>query len=355
MLENKITELRKEKNLSQEQLAEILNTSRQAVSKWERGEAYPDIERLKELAIFFGVSIDYLLDYDIESLLLSNFIEKIKKVKNDSPYDVTIDEIKSMISKNSNNFDLLIYSINYLFAYWNKFGDNSVLELIIKYCKKGLAIYNKNNAMNIKIDDIKLMIAEIHQIRFEFDLAKEYLKDIEGSERDTMYAGCEIALGNYESAKGILTESFVHAFSNMVNASISQLRLFLRINEAKEAIDLALWCISFIKSVGKRENELIDILYIIYFYKAVAEKNLKIDWSESIKFLKDNYQIVKDLDNMRSVDFKLFDVKEADYYNAFEDSIQDALWKDVELTKGSFIYDDLVETYKCVFGGVGNE
>ena len=59
MLENKIAELRKEKNLSQEQLAEILNTSRQAVSKWERGEAYPDIDRLKELAIYFGA---YLFD-----------------------------------------------------------------------------------------------------------------------------------------------------------------------------------------------------------------------------------------------------------------------------------------------------
>ena len=47
MNETKIGQLRKAKGISQEQLAEILNTTRQAVSKWERGDCYPDIDRLK--------------------------------------------------------------------------------------------------------------------------------------------------------------------------------------------------------------------------------------------------------------------------------------------------------------------
>lgn len=56
MLNYKIFELRKEKNISQEELAKILNTSRQAVSKWERGESYPDIDKLKDFAIFLCIN-----------------------------------------------------------------------------------------------------------------------------------------------------------------------------------------------------------------------------------------------------------------------------------------------------------
>ena len=79
MLEKRIAELRKNKQISQEQLADILNTSRQAVSKWERGESLPDIDKLKDLATYFDVSIDYLLGYDIKSISVNKFIERIDK------------------------------------------------------------------------------------------------------------------------------------------------------------------------------------------------------------------------------------------------------------------------------------
>ena len=60
----KIQELRKQKGLTQEELAEALFVSRTAVSKWESGRGYPNIESLKEIAKFFGVSIDSLLSGD---------------------------------------------------------------------------------------------------------------------------------------------------------------------------------------------------------------------------------------------------------------------------------------------------
>lgn len=53
--------LRKQANLTQEQLAEKLNVSRQAVTKWESGEGLPDIENLKEIAHIFSVSTDALI------------------------------------------------------------------------------------------------------------------------------------------------------------------------------------------------------------------------------------------------------------------------------------------------------
>lgn len=63
---NRLVQLRKKNNLSQEALAEKLGISRQAVSKWERAEASPDTDNLILLARIYGVSLDELLKTDEE-------------------------------------------------------------------------------------------------------------------------------------------------------------------------------------------------------------------------------------------------------------------------------------------------
>ena len=57
----KLQELRKQKGLTQEQLAQALYVSRTAISKWESGRGYPNIDSLKEIAKFFSVTVDQLL------------------------------------------------------------------------------------------------------------------------------------------------------------------------------------------------------------------------------------------------------------------------------------------------------
>ena len=68
-LNEKITKLRKERNMTQEDLALRLGVSRQSISKWELGACEPDIQNLKEIAKLFSVSFDYLLNDDKEEAL----------------------------------------------------------------------------------------------------------------------------------------------------------------------------------------------------------------------------------------------------------------------------------------------
>ena len=63
-LNEKLQELRKNKGLTQEELAEALYVSRTAISKWESGRGYPSIDSLKEIAKYFSVTIDELLSTD---------------------------------------------------------------------------------------------------------------------------------------------------------------------------------------------------------------------------------------------------------------------------------------------------
>lgn len=91
MLGDKINYLRKQQNLSQEELAFKLDVSRQSVSKWESGQCTPDIEKLNLLSEIFDVSIDYLIK-DNEKDVPSTINEKTSITK------MTMNEVKNYLN-----------------------------------------------------------------------------------------------------------------------------------------------------------------------------------------------------------------------------------------------------------------
>ena len=72
ILADKIIRLRKRNGWSQEELADKMNVSRQAVSKWESAQTIPDLEKVVQLSVLFGVTTDYLLKDEIENEVVTN-------------------------------------------------------------------------------------------------------------------------------------------------------------------------------------------------------------------------------------------------------------------------------------------
>lgn len=78
---NKILELRKQHNLSQEQLAEKMGVARQTISKWELGETSPDLVQSKLLSQIFNVSLDELTNNDIRNVIITKVSNTEKLIK----------------------------------------------------------------------------------------------------------------------------------------------------------------------------------------------------------------------------------------------------------------------------------
>ena len=75
-LGNHLFQARKKRGLSQEAAAEKLGVSRQTISKWETDETLPDIRQSKRLALLYGVSLDELIDFDLDVREVEQAIER---------------------------------------------------------------------------------------------------------------------------------------------------------------------------------------------------------------------------------------------------------------------------------------
>ena len=131
---NRLCELRKAHNLSQEELASKLGVSRQAVSKWERSESSPDTDNLIQLAALYNISLDELLNgSEAISLIEENKVvneESVEKeiILNSSTKVILNGDEASVIYDDNNKIDLSIKDV----LKWNekiKVIDNTVMSI----------------------------------------------------------------------------------------------------------------------------------------------------------------------------------------------------------------------------------
>lgn len=100
---------RKLRELTQEQLADILGVSFQAVSKWERGEVYPDIELLPTIAEYFGITTDELMGMDVirDSSEADKILNTVRENSGAGKIEENLKILEEAVKRFPNNFRLL--------------------------------------------------------------------------------------------------------------------------------------------------------------------------------------------------------------------------------------------------------
>lgn len=119
---NFICSLRKEKGYTQARLAEILNVSNRTVSKWEKGDGYPDVTLLPEIAKALGVTVDELLNGEKSQTAVLKTDEKTHDHKKEKEYDkksiLNFFKIAYVISLFLAVFSLLLGTVTELYCIW---------------------------------------------------------------------------------------------------------------------------------------------------------------------------------------------------------------------------------------------
>ncbi|MCR1139724.1 helix-turn-helix domain-containing protein [Clostridium botulinum] len=127
---------RKEKGITQEQLANYIGVSKASVSKWESGLSYPDIVLLPELATYFNISVDELLGYSPQ-LTKEDIKKTYSKLSHEfavKPFDEAMEQCNKLIKKYYSCFPFLLSIIQLLLNYSNLIKNDAIKKEIFQQC-----------------------------------------------------------------------------------------------------------------------------------------------------------------------------------------------------------------------------
>lgn len=201
-LGEKIKQLRKQKNISQEVFANYLGVSFQAVSKWENGNTLPDITMVPAIASFFGVSTDELFDFNLYEI--EKNVEAI--VDEHSKYRDTDKEkaeqiIRDGLKKYPGN-DILL---NCLIGVISELGKNDEVITI------GKALVESTKHDDVRIDAYRIM-AEAYKAKGEYQAVREAIDHIPEIYFSNLYVKAYLLEGEeqYEAAAKEASLCFEH-------------------------------------------------------------------------------------------------------------------------------------------------
>lgn len=181
-----IYRLRKEKAITQEQLANFIGVSTAAVSKWESGTSYPDITLLPVIATFFNVTIDTLLNFKIQlsDEEVMDIFNKCEKLFSSGDLDKAIDKSKKYIIKYPSSYYLKL-RIGFLFTMYSwKSTDEEKGMNMIKYSIELYEDIAKNCTKIELVEQALFQLGALYPSIGEEDKAIEALNKINKSELD---------------------------------------------------------------------------------------------------------------------------------------------------------------------------
>lgn len=168
-LSEKLKSLRKEKNVSQEKLAEYLGVSFQAVSKWENGNTFPDILLLPDIARFYGITIDELLQVEKidEIRLFDEYEDKAEALYRNGELDDVLVLWKEAYKQMPNNIEVKEHLMSTYFDIDKIKYQNEIIEL-------GNEIYNMDHPCNYYKGQVCHQLAVLYSYLGKEDLAEKW-------------------------------------------------------------------------------------------------------------------------------------------------------------------------------------
>ena len=244
----KIKELRKAQDVTQEKLADYLNISYQAVSKWENGLALPDITLIPALSNFFGVTSDYLLGIkaDENEEKLNEYYKTAMGCSHTGEMEKGIKIVKEGLAIYPNNSKLLSLLIGFLFGLFCANGKKELLEEII--AKAELVLQDSTN------EEERIDVLE--KLAYSYNYLEMQDKAIKTANRlpDTV-VNRQLVLSNIimpmEKRKEKQQECVFCNFEVMINHILWLGGLSLGRKEFSKAIDIYKRAIIIIENIGK--------------------------------------------------------------------------------------------------------
>lgn len=206
-----IYQRRKEKNITQEELADFMMVTKASVSKWESGQSYPDILLLPKLATFFNITVDELMGYEPQ---LS--VEQIKRIYGNFAKDITKEQIddvirnvKLTINQYYSCFELLYYMGTWIVNHCDLVDEKEKQQEYLEYANsifERVCTYANDSSLNRKALNMRgVCLLQLGQ-------AKEAIELLPSSEELFLSTDCLIASAYLQTQEDELVDTKLQVF-----------------------------------------------------------------------------------------------------------------------------------------------
>lgn len=199
MLEENIRAMRREKGLTQEQLAEVMGVSTASVSKWETGMAAPELSMLAALADYFEMSIDALIGHTVDKAQLDGKIETVKELSFAGEDGAAIEQAEVLLRRYPNEYAVVECAAGvYYTAFIHEKSEEKMRRCMeLKHRKYELSKDKSGRAWF----ELYAELANCHELLEEREKAKEYYEESNvAGMNDSAIARCLAAMGETDAA-----------------------------------------------------------------------------------------------------------------------------------------------------------
>lgn len=297
-----IRKLRKERNLTQEELAELLNVTSQAVSKWENGTGMPDISQIIPLASVFGVSTDLL--FGVSDKNEQNDVERIIEELHTKNKNLEIDDYEEykqkieVLKHYPNNFTLIyscfVTGCLILCSEWQEKLSKEELKAIYNECMRQSNVIFAHCPNTEIVINTKRELAQLLTMKDEKDRALNLINELPNSVTDVssmLLAGFFIRNQDWASAIEVCHKNIYELLREMQHQANLLARAYMRNGDYEKAEIICLTMLDLIKAIFKNETYTppLHLEQVLYRFLAICALR-KSDENKAIQYLEEMYQ-----------------------------------------------------------------
>ena len=237
-----IRALRKERRLTQEQLAEAMGVTIGAVSKWESSASTPDVGMVVELAVFFETSVDVLLGYDWRGNSMGDAVARIKALRNQKRFDEASAETERALLKYPNCFDVVMQGAVMYCLKGVERHDDRACRRSLELSERSLELIGQNTDEHINEWTIRNNIAEIYLMLGQPDEAIRRMKANNAEGLNNGPIGITLADQHKpDEALPYLSDALVELVSKLFRMAMGYLNAYSDRGEQGKALEVLAW------------------------------------------------------------------------------------------------------------------
>lgn len=282
-LAENIKKFRKERKLTQEQLAEVMGVSVSAVYKWESNQSTPEINLILEMADLFHTSTDVLLGYEWRNVSAASALGRIAMLTGAKKYDEATTEAEKALKSYPNNFDIVYRSALLYLELGKNAGHLEANRRAIELLDHACALIAQNQDKAVSEVSIRTQMAKAHLLLHDPDTALRILKKYNVCGINNVLIG--MVLSDYLHDAGGAEKYLIKAFATFAEdinyIMIGYANVFFQRKNYDAAIDCVRWLRTVLRGIqpegtltwfDKYDCVLLEIIAEIYCFKGEFEK-----------------------------------------------------------------------------------